>query len=148
MKMMHVYFLNKAKGRGPNSLCAWFTGFGLHFSEKCFEANHVRNNWKELSPVTNPGVHREKKSVIFARFLMISAGIWHQAECLVMLLPPYPMYSRAQEGSTLQVAAPSCWAPSIRVRRCKKVHSPFFPAASALQAASDTLQPSFLHEPY
>jgi len=44
MKAMHVYFLNKAKGRGLDGLCAWFPGFGLHFSEKHFEANHIRNN--------------------------------------------------------------------------------------------------------
>lgn len=35
MKMMHVYFLNKAKGRGLNNLCAWFTGLqGLVFTSQ------------------------------------------------------------------------------------------------------------------
>jgi len=58
MKAMHVYFLNKAKGRGLDGLCAWFPGFGLHFSEKHFEANHIRNNWKELSSVMNLEAHR------------------------------------------------------------------------------------------
>lgn len=74
---MHVNFLNKAKGRGLNSLCAWFTGFGLHFSEKCSEANHVRNSRKELSSVRNLGVHREKK--ICDLCLVSDDFSWHVA---------------------------------------------------------------------
>ena len=53
-------FPKQSKGRGLGDLCALFIGFGLHFSEKYFEANHVRNNWKELSSVMNLEAHREE----------------------------------------------------------------------------------------